>query len=79
MGFVLKLRRKGLKKRPYYDIIVTNQTQGFTGKNIRKVGFVRDLDTKVIIYLDRLQLSKWIIRGAVVKGLRLKQILKYTL
>ena len=52
MGFVLKLRRKEIKKRPYYDIIVTNQTQGFTGKNICKVGFVRDLDTKVIIYLD---------------------------
>jgi small subunit ribosomal protein S16 len=64
MAVKIRLARMGVKKRPFYRIVITNSTSPRDGKYIEIVGTYNPLPDPAEIKLDEERIKEWIKRGA---------------
>ena len=67
MALKIRLQRHGQKKRPFYAIVVTENTAPRDGKFIEKLGRYNPLlndDNKERIILDSERITYWLSKGA---------------
>ncbi|BGI50775.1 MAG: 30S ribosomal protein S16 [Arsenophonus endosymbiont of Ceratovacuna japonica] len=67
---IIRLSRGGIKKRPFYQIIVTDKRNARDGKFIERIGFFNPLASdnteELRINLDRV--NYWIKLGAIISN-----------
>jgi len=63
---VIRLRRLGAKKRPFYHVIVADKRFATTGRFIEQVGFYNPIATgkEIRLRLDLEAINAWIAKGA---------------
>ncbi|EFY06589.1 ribosomal protein S16 [Succinatimonas hippei YIT 12066] len=63
---VIRLRRLGAKKRPFYHVVVADSRFSATGRFIEKVGFFNPIacGNEVRLRLDVEAIQNWIAKGA---------------
>jgi small subunit ribosomal protein S16 len=64
MAVKIRLARMGVKKRPFYRIVITNSSSPRDGKYIEIVGTYNPLPDPAEIKLDEERIKEWIKRGA---------------
>lgn len=74
---VIRLRRQGAKKRPFYHVMVADQRFAATGRFIEQVGFFNPIAAgkEVRLKLDVEKINSWVAKGAQVSD-RVKLLLK---
>lgn len=65
LNYKLKLKRKGLYKRPYFDIVVINK---HSNKLVEKIGGYNPMLTKKI---KKVQINIFLLYCFLLKGLRI--------
>lgn len=62
----IRMARGGAKKRPFYNIVVTDSRQPRDGRYIERVGFFNPIATggEVKLTLDNERIGYWISQGA---------------
>lgn len=63
---VIRLRRLGAKKRPFYHIVVADSRFASTGRFIEQIGFFNPIAAgqEVRLKLDMERLNHWVSQGA---------------
>ncbi|MFT8229564.1 MAG: 30S ribosomal protein S16 [Enterobacterales bacterium] len=69
----IRLSLRGCKKRPFYQVIVSNSKSARDGKFIEKVGFFNPLNKQK--YLNIKRIKYWINCGAILSN-KVKYIIK---
>ncbi len=74
---VIRLRRLGAKKRPFYHVIVADSRFAASGRFIEQVGFFNPIAAgkEVRLRLDMEAVNAWIAKGAQPSD-RVKQLIK---
>ncbi|QJC35032.1 30S ribosomal protein S16 [Enterobacteriaceae endosymbiont of Donacia piscatrix] len=62
----IRLSRKGIKKKPFYQIIVTNSKNSRDGRFIEKLGYFNPLKLDKKLKFDKNRLDFWISKGAIL-------------
>ena len=76
MAIVLRMKRMGKNKFPFYRIVAADSRRSVKGgKYIEELGFYNPTKNPAIVKIDKEKVDKWIKRGAAV-SLTLKSILK---
>ena len=74
---VIRLSRGGSKKRPFYQVTVTDHRRSRDGRFIERVGFfnpiARDQEERLRLDLERIE--AWVAKGAQVSP-RVKALMK---
>jgi len=62
----IRLSRGGAKKRPFYNIVVTDKRSGRDGRYIERVGFFNPIATggEQRLVVDRERVDYWLSQGA---------------
>lgn len=62
----IRLARGGAKKRPFYNVVVTNKRSGRDGRNIERVGYFNPvaIGGEVPLKLDLERIQQWQAEGA---------------
>ena len=80
MAVVLRLKRMGTNKKPFYRIVATEKTSPRDGRFIEEVGFYDPKKDPAVIKIDKEKVLYWIKNGAVpsttVRSLIKKQGIK---
>ncbi len=73
MALVMRLRRGGTKKRPFYQIVVIDSRSKREGKFKDEIGTYNPLKNPSVIKVDRKKAASWLEKGvkpsAIVKKL----------
>ena len=64
MSVVIKLRREGGKKKPFYKVIVIDSRKACDGKYIEQLGYYQPLSDPYVFKIDKEASLKWIEKGA---------------
>lgn len=77
MAAVIRLARAGAKKRPFYNIVVTDRRSPRDGRYIERVGFYNPIaqGKEEKIRLQRERIAHWISQGAQL-SVRVDAIIK---
>ena len=75
MAVVLRLKRFGTKKRPFYRIIAITKTEKRDGKPLEELGYYDPKKGHNQVALDRDRVEHWIKNGATPSN-TVKSILK---
>lgn len=67
----IRLSRKGIKKKPFYQIIVTDNRNSRDGRFIEKLGYFNPLNykkncKKKIIKFNKDRINYWLSKGAIL-------------
>ena len=77
MAVKMRLRRMGMKKAPFYRVIVADSRSPRDGRFIEEIGYYNPLTEPAEIKIDAEKAKKWIANGAqptdTVKSLLKKQ------
>jgi len=77
---VLRLKRMGTNKKPFYRIVATEKTNPRDGRFIEEIGFYDPKKDPAVIKIDKDKALRWIKNGAkpstTVKSLLKKQGIK---
>lgn len=65
---VMRLKRMGAKKRPYYRIVVQDSRVAPTSKCIDEVGSYRPIESENQLTLDEDKIRDWIKKGVRVSN-----------
>jgi len=60
----IRLKRMGMKKRPFYRIIVANSTSPRDGRHIDQLGFYDPMTDPATVKIDADKARLWLQRGA---------------
>lgn len=74
----IRLSRAGVKKRPFYQVIVADSRYPRNGKFIEKVGFFNPIPSQNSsndIYINYIRIKYWIQNGASMSS-RVKYLIK---
>jgi small subunit ribosomal protein S16 len=73
----VRLTRAGVKKRPFYHIIVTDSRNKRDGRYIERIGYYNPIATaeEVELELNRERLDYWVAHGAKCSD-RVKKLIK---
>ncbi len=73
----IRLARRGAKKRPFYNIIVTDSRNKRDGRFIERLGFFNPIanEREEVLRIDTERVNHWLARGAKTSE-RLAQLLK---
>lgn len=63
---VIRLARFGKKKKPFYRIVVAEDSASPRGKYIEKIGHYNPLENPPEIFVDKEKVEKWLNQGATV-------------
>ncbi|MBK4765251.1 MAG: 30S ribosomal protein S16 [Pantoea sp. Brub] len=68
MMVVIRLARHGVKKRPFYQVVVTDKRNARNGLFIEKVGYYNPMYNKNMnnLYLDLKRITYWVTKGAKI-------------
>ncbi len=74
---VIRLARKGAKKRPFYHIVVTDSRNSLGGRHIARLGFFNPMASgkEARLEIDREKVAYWVSKGAQL-SLRVADLLK---
>ena len=74
---VIRLSRGGSKKRPFYQVTVTDHRRSREGRFIERVGFFNPIarGQEVRLRLDLEKIAAWVAKGAQVSP-RVKALMK---
>jgi small subunit ribosomal protein S16 len=63
---IIRLSRGGAKKRPFYEVIVTDRRRATSGQCIERIGFYNPLasSTEEALRLDMERYNHWLSKGA---------------
>lgn len=64
MSVVLRLKKMGTKKKPFYRIIAITKTEKRDGKAIEELGHYDPKKGKDSVQLDRVRVDYWLKNGA---------------
>jgi small subunit ribosomal protein S16 len=64
MAVVIRLRRAGSKKRPFYHMVVADSRMRRDGRFIEKVGYYNPLPRQEEISFDEERIEAWVSKGA---------------
>ncbi|MBI4378304.1 MAG: 30S ribosomal protein S16 [Nitrospinae bacterium] len=64
MSVILRLKREGAKKKPFYHIVAADSRSPRDGKSLEIVGTYDPRRESHCVTIDRVQFEKWIQRGA---------------
>ncbi len=60
----IRLKRMGMKKQPFYRIVVTDSRSARDGRFIEEIGFYNPLSEPVEIKIDQERAKYWLGNGA---------------
>ena len=60
----IRLKRMGMKKRPFYRIVVANSTSPRDGRHIDQIGYYDPLTDPATVKIDADKARMWLQRGA---------------
>lgn len=62
----IRLARRGTKKRPFYDIVVTDHRNPRDSGFIERVGYFNPIATgkEIKLFIDKEKIAAWIAKGA---------------
>ena len=74
---VIRLSRGGSKKRPFYNLVVTDSRNARDGRFIERVGFFNPIARggEIRLQIDNARLDHWVAQGAQVSD-RVKSLVK---
>ena len=64
MAVKMRLRRRGMKKAPFYRVIVADSRSPRDGRFIEEIGYYNPLTEPADIKIDAEKAKKWIANGA---------------
>ena len=64
MSVKIRLKRMGMKKKPFYRVVVADERSPRNGRFIEEIGFYNPLQTPVELRVDTEKAQKWIANGA---------------
>ncbi len=64
MSVIIKLRREGGKKKPFYKIVVIDSRKACNAKFIEQLGYYQPLSDPYVTKIDQEATLKWIEKGA---------------
>ena len=64
MAVKMRLRRRGMKKAPFYRVIVADSRSPRDGRFIEEIGYYNPLTEPAEIKIDAEKANKWIANGA---------------
>ena len=64
MSVVIRMKRAGAKKRPFYRVVVANSRSPRDGRYIEQLGYYDPLTEPATFRVDAARFSEWIRRGA---------------
>ena len=80
MAVVIRLKRMGAKKSPFYRVIVADRRSPRDGRFIEKIGYYHPLSEPAEIKIDKERALYWLSKGAqpseTVRSLFKKQAIK---
>ncbi|QJC34678.1 30S ribosomal protein S16 [Enterobacteriaceae endosymbiont of Donacia crassipes] len=62
----IRLSRKGIRKKPFYQIIVTNSRNSRDGRFIEKLGYFDPLNLNKRLHFNKNRIDFWISKGAIL-------------
>lgn len=60
----IRLKRMGMKKKPFYRVIVADITSPRDGRNIAEIGYYDPMTEPATIKIDADAAKKWLANGA---------------
>jgi len=64
MSVIIKLRREGGKKKPFYKVVVIDSRKACNSKFIEQLGYYQPLSDPYVFKIDQENSLKWIEKGA---------------
>ena len=64
MAVKIRLRRMGMKKNPFYRVVVADERSPRDGKFIEEIGYYNPLTDPADIKIDNEKATKWLANGA---------------
>ena len=65
MAVVIRMKRAGAKKRPFYRVVVANSRSPRDGRYIEQLGYYDPLTNPATFKVDAEKFATWIRRGAI--------------
>jgi len=65
MAAKIKLKRMGTKSRPYYRVVVQNESSATKGKVVEILGVYQPLKEPALFEIDKEKAAGWIKKGAM--------------
>jgi small subunit ribosomal protein S16 len=65
MSVVIRMKRAGATKRPFYRVVVTDSRNPRDGRYIEQLGYYDPLTDPATFQIDAVRFSEWIRRGAL--------------
>lgn len=65
MAVVIRMKRAGAKKRPFYRVVVANSRSPRDGRYIEQLGYYDPLTHPATFQVDAVKMALWIQRGAL--------------
>ena len=64
MSVKIRLKRMGMKKKPFYRIVIADITSPRDGRNIAEIGYYDPMTEPSTIKFDEVAAKKWLAVGA---------------
>lgn len=68
MSVIIRLRRIGRKKQPYYRVVVADSRNASTGAYLETLGHYTSITRPAQLRLDLVRLDDWVARGATMSA-----------
>ena len=68
MAVVIRLKRMGAKKKPFYRLVVVDSRMPRDGRVVESIGFYNPIKDPAIIEIDQEAALGWLRRGAKPSG-----------
>ncbi len=65
MSVVIRMKRAGATKRPFYRVVVTDSRNPRDGRYIEQLGYYDPLTNPATFQIDTVRFAEWIRRGAL--------------
>ena len=64
MSVKIRLKRMGMKKKPFYRVVVADERSPRDGRFIEEIGYYNPLQDPPVVKIDAEKAAKWIANGA---------------
>ncbi len=64
MAVKIRLRRMGMKKAPFYRVVIADERSPRDGRCIEEIGYYNPLTTPATVQIDADKAKQWIKNGA---------------
>lgn len=64
MSVKIRLKRMGMKKKPFYRVVVADERSPRDGRFIEEIGYYNPMEEPSVVKVDPEKAKKWIANGA---------------